>query len=193
MMPSIELKYTFESEEELRAHLGGETRTVATPTPTPTPPATTQGASEVDATDGDEQRNDAEVDSENMPYNPAVHTETRAVNADGTWKARRGKADEAKQAREAFKAGGGAEEAPAELPGANATPSLPGVDALPADAPKPVSFEEMSAKAAAALNSGAISQPDLMKLYAKHGGENPVATLQTNETARAALVADLEA
>lgn len=187
-MPSIELKYTFESEEELRNHLGAETRAVETPA-TPTPVATP-----AEPVAEPEQRSDADVDSDGMPYNPAVHTETRATNADGTWKARRGKADEAKEARAAFKAGGGNEEAPADLPGTtDETPTLPGAEALPADAPAPVSFDEMATKASEALNSGKISQPDLMALYAKHGGVNAVQELQTNETARAALVADLDA
>ena len=87
MMPSIELKYTFESEEELRAHLGTETR-AAPVVEEETPAAATIEAREADATA--EQRSDDDVDSDGMPYNAVIHTETRSTNADGTWTARCG-------------------------------------------------------------------------------------------------------
>ena len=199
MMPSIELKYTFESEEELRAHLGTETRAapvgaVAVYRAAPVvwaeaPPAAT---TEVDATA--EQRSDADVDSDGMPYNAVVHTETRSTNADGTWKARRGKSEEAKAARAAFKAGGGTEEAPeieVEETKAAVMPGLPGTEALPVDAPDPVSWDMLVEAITSATKSGSITQDGLMTLYTEHGGPDPAAELQTNETARAAMYAAL--
>jgi len=188
MMPSIELKYTFESEEELRAHLGTETRAA------PVVEDETPAAATIEADATAEQRSDADVDSDGMPYNAVVHTETRATNADGTWKARRGKSDEAKAARAAFKAGGGTEEAPeieVEETKAAVMPGLPGTEALPADAPEPVSWDMLVEAITSATKSGSITQDALMTLYTQHGGPDPAAELQTNETARAAMYAAL--
>ena len=190
MMPSIELKYTFESEEELRAHLGTETR--AAPVVEDETPAVETDTTEADATA--EQRSDADVDSDGMPYNAVVHTETRSTNADGTWKARRGKSEEAKAARAAFKAGGGTEEAPeieVEETKAAVMPGLPGTEALPADAPEPVSWDMLVEAITSATKSGSITQDALMALYTEHGGSDPAAELQTNETKRAAMYAAL--
>ena len=188
MMPSIELKYTFESEEELRAHLGTETRAA------PVVEDETPAAATIEADATAEQRSDADVDSDGMPYNAVVHTETRSTNADGTWKARRGKSEEAKAARAAFKAGGGTEEAPeieVEETKAAVMPGLPGTEALPVDAPEPVSWDMLVEAITSATKSGSITQDALMALYTEHGGPDPAAELQTNETKRAAMYAAL--
>lgn len=191
-MAKIELKYLFETEDELRAHLGGEIRTVeapVTPEAQDEPPAATQESREADAIAD-------YVDADGMPWNEEYHASTKTKNADGTWKARQGKAQAAKDARAAFKAQGGDVEAPAAatLPGAEETkaaPSLPGADALPADAPEPVSWDQMVEKITGMSGRGVLSQEKMMDLYKTHGGDNPVETLEVNESARAALFADL--
>ena len=42
-----------------------------------------------------------------------------------------------------------------------------------------------------ATKSGSITQDALMALYTEHGGSDPAAELQTNETKRAAMYAAL--
>lgn len=187
-MPQIKLEYLFESEDELRAHLGGKTRAVAEITPTAPPAA--------DPSEITPNAAEPELDVDGMPWDGDYHASTKTKNSDGTWKARQGKAQEAKDARAAFKAQGGTEEppAPSTLPGATkapATSELPGVAALPADAPEPVSWDRMVEKITGMLSREMLTSEKMMELYSKHGGENPVEVLETNETARAALFAEL--
>ena len=178
-MSKLQLIYSFDSEEEMREHLAVETRAAAPTAPAGDDPAPTK----------------ADVDVDGMPYDEAVHSDPPQFKADGTWRAKRGKADEEKEARAAFKAGGGDIEPPAALPtaAAPAAPTLPGAVALPADAPAPVSFDTLVKAITDAMNSGKIDQAGLGPLYAKHGGADPAKTLETSETARAAMLADLQA
>ena len=141
---------------------------------------------------------DAVVDSDGMPYDAAIHTTTRTVNADGTWKAQRGKADAAKAARAAFKASGGSVVAPTEteddglpgLPGAKAgdAPGLPGADAIPPA--QPVTMAEFTAKATAVLKSGKIDDTGIVQVYLDATGQpdakSAAKSLGTNESMRRA-------
>ncbi len=183
----LQLTYLFDNEDELRLHLADEVRTV---TPDAPEPIQTTVAPEPEA----DVRSADDVDADGMPYDSELHSNPPKFKADGTWRAARGKAEQEAAARAAFKAQGGDVEPPADLPTETAAPAssgLPGMDALPADAPEPVSFEKMVEAVQTAMQSGKIDTDGLNALYTKHGGADPVNTLQANETARAALVADL--
>ena len=138
---------------------------------------------------------DAVVDSDGMPYDASVHSSTRAVNADGTWKALRGKADAAKAARAAFKASGGSVSAPVEtedngLPGVKAddTPELPGADVIPTA--QPITMAEFTAKATAVLASKKIDDAGIVQVYLDATGQtnakSAAKSLGTNESMRRA-------
>lgn len=174
-MPHVELKYIFETEQELREHLAVETRTAAVAAPSEPEPALTR-----DDTDGD-----------GMPYNADFHADPPSVTADGLWRAKRGKADEAKAARAAFKAGGGditPPQAPAE------TLTMPGAATLPDDAPEPVELGRVIEKITGMIKRQSITEGDLAPMYAAHSGvaaEQSFGVFQTNETARANLFSAL--
>lgn len=144
---------------------------------------------------------DAAVDSDGMPWSEAVHASSRAVNTDGTWKARKGQAAAAKTARAEFKASGGnvkapagdaTEEAPATngLPGVKTAPGLPGAENIPTA--EPVTFDQFVEKATAVLASEKIDGEGISALYCDVTGETDVAEaaakLETNETMRRAAV-----
>lgn len=204
----LQLTYQFDSEDELRAHLGGETRTVdETPaamtamlsteartvaeTPAPAAEPETETAVSADAVDGD-----------GMPYDAAVHSDPPSFTADGLWRSKRGKGDEAKAARAAFKARGGNVAAPVDLPTAAAPamtlpgmPGMPTAAALPADAPEPIGLDRVIEKISGMITRAKITEQVLAGLYAKHSGvADPAASFNvfnTNESARANLFGDL--
>jgi len=184
-MPKFHVTMEFNSEEEMIRHFSGKAETRVT-------------ESTDDAT---EQTNDSDVDSDGMPYDPDIHTETKAVNADGTWKARRGKADEAKAAREAFKAAGAGVTPPAAVVETTVAPAMPGSAPAPAatrpgmpgaaPAPAPVSFDRVFSKLTGMFEAGKIDSPTALQFYEKSAGTSDAAAAaniyQTNETARASL------
>lgn len=194
---SINLTYTFNTEEEMRAFL--EAR-AAVPAETPAS-AATPAATDTDADSDAPTRSDTDADG--MPYSEDVHSDPPAFTADGLWRAKRGKAEEAKAARAAFKAAGGTEEPPADIetrdaPAAVAAPSAPG--AAPS-APPPVTLEAVFGKVTEMLESGELERSVLFDLYRKTtgltAGDNDIPALagsvyQTNETARAQLMAALD-
>lgn len=207
----LQLTYQFDSEDELRAHLGGETRTVAE-TPATTAIMATEDRTiaveeihlgrtaepEVEAA----QSADA-LDGDGMPYDAAVHSDPPSFTADGLWRAKRGKGEEAKAARAAFKARGGAVAAPVDLPTAAAPaltlPGMPGmpttVVGLPADAPEPIGLDRVIEKISGMMTRNRITEQTLAGLYQKHSGvADPAASFHvfnTNESARANLFGDL--
>ena len=138
-----------------------------------------------------------DVDGDGMPYDESVHSDPPAFTANGLWRVKRGKAKEAEAARAEFKAGGGDVEAPeiAEelpLPDANEMPGMPG---MPADAPEPVNLDTVLEKIKGMLARGSLTGERTTELYQKvcgstNGGE-VYKMLQTNETMRAALYAEL--
>jgi hypothetical protein len=200
----LQLTYQFDNEDELRAHLGTETRTAA-PAPTPvveTPvtviPATTPVAVEEAPVEAEAERSASDLDGDGMPYDAAVHADPPSCTADGLWRAKRGKADEAKSARAAFKAKGGNVAAPAALPTAlpGMPAALPGMpSALPADAPEPVSLERVIEKITGMIGRAKLNEQTLAVLYQKHSGvADPAASFgvfNTNESARANLFNEL--
>jgi hypothetical protein len=191
----LHLTYEFESEAELRSHLAVETRTDA---PAPVAAETTTTGEEPAA----ETRSATDVDADQMPYDSAVHSDPPQFTGDGLWRAKRGKSEEAKAARAAFKARGGAVVAPVievapSLPGMPAAaPSLPGMPtALPADAPEPITLDRVIEKITGMMNRSTLGEATLSGLYAKHSGQaDPTASFQvfnTNESARASLFGEL--
>lgn len=189
-MTKIHLTYEFDNEDELRAHLTDETRAAPVETAAPAP---------APAEDATPEPTRADVDSDGMPYDAEIHSDPPQFTSDGNWRAKRGKADEAKAARAAFKAGGGDVEAP-DVSDAPAMPTtgggMPGAKAsLPADAPEPVSLDRLIGAINDLISRGAVDEDTLSDLYAKHSGVSAAESFgvfQTNETARANLLAALD-
>lgn len=200
-MPPINVTYSFENEEEMRSWLNRSANapvaeSADTDDDEPTR-AETPGADEPTRDD---------TDADGMPYDESVHSDPPSFTADGLWRARRGKADEAKAARAAFKAGGGNEEPPADIQTRTADipgMAMPGATAPVAETAAPVTLEDAMAKAAAALADGKIDRGQLIGIYKQTTGVDDAdpdavaraayAVYQVNETARANLVAALPA
>ena len=194
-MTKIHLTYEFDNEDELRAHLADETRVAPTAPATRAAdpaPAEPTPAPAVEPEPQTETRGADETDKDGMPYDGEIHSDPPAFTSDGLWRAKRGKADEAKAARAAFKAKGGdvtPPAAPSAMPGA--MPST-----LPDDAPAPVSLDRLIEKINVMITRGAADEATLTDLYAKHSGVSAAESFgvfQTNETARANLYAALDA
>jgi hypothetical protein len=200
----VQLTYYFDNEDEVRAHLTGEARAAA-PAPVAAQPETAQieaRAAEPQAETEVSVSADA-LDGDQMPYDAAVHSDPPSFTADGLWRAKRGKGEEAKAARAAFKARGGAVAAPADLPTeaapAMALPGMPGMPtakaALPADAPEPIGLDRVIEKISGMITRAQITEQTLAGLYVKHSGvADPAASFNvfnTNESARASLYGDL--
>lgn len=184
-MPKFTLTIDFENEEEVRAYLGGETRSA----PAPVTQARSEDANEEPEETG--TRSDDETDSEGMPYDPDIHAESRALNADGTWRAKRGKSSAEKAARAAFKASGGAVTPPVveEEPKRSGMPGMPGAKPVVNEG-TPVTFDQLLSKTTGMMDRGKIDYDGIMGLYAEVGITDPE-TLETNESFRAALYAKL--
>lgn len=202
----VHLTYEFDGEEELRAHLSLMNRTdtaVRAPVPASAPVAAPEETASEDI------RSASDVDADQMPYDPAIHSDPPQVTGDGLWRAKRGKSEEAKAARAAFKARGGAVVPPVDLPVAPVVapvaaapvlpampvataPALPG---LPASAPEPISLERVIEKITGMMSRNTLAETTLAGLYVKHSGQaDPTASFQvfnTNESARATLYAEL--
>ena len=187
-MSKIIITVECDDEADARSVLDKLTNRAAAPEVAPE-----KTAAPVEQTKSDDV-DDVVTDSDGMPWDEAVHASSREVNTDGTWKARRGKATEAKAARAAFKASGGdvtapvVEEAPG-LPGTK-TSALPGADAIPPA--EPITFDAFVEKATAVLASKKIDNAGISALYCEVTGEADVgaaaAKLETNETMRRAAV-----
>lgn len=213
-------KILFETEDpaEARALLGvleerGSVAPSSTPEPTATstPAATTEERAEAPA--------DAELDVHGMAWNEEIHASTKAKNADGSWKARKGQAEAAKNAIAAHKAAGGNVTPPADLPEADATPATNGMPAaasgMPAaggmptagaraeeDMPPPVSLAQVEEKIVGMLGRGTlVNQGDAPLNGAQRGTyqelldrfqidrADPSGVLTNNETLRAQVMA----
>lgn len=201
----LQLTYHFENEDELRSHLGGEVRASAPLSPVaavaPVAPVVAEAAPVAEAVE--DVRSATDLDGDGMPYDAAVHANPPSMTEDGLWRAKRGKADEAKAARAAFKAKGGNVAAPVGLPtaavvapAAAALPGMPGMpSALPADAPEPISLDRVIEKITGMLTRNKLSEQVLAGLYQKHSGvADPAASFgvfNSNESARANLFGEL--
>ena len=177
----LHLTYEFETEDELRTHLGGETRshTITATEVVRAPAVTSEPEPEVVET----------RDADGMEWNPEYHSTPKSFTEDGNWRAKRGAAEAAKAARAAFKAQGGAVAAAA--PAMPAMPTAPVAPAMPVMAP-PVSFERVVAKITGMMQRGKLDMSAISGLYAKVGATDN-RQFETNESLRAALFAELSA
>ena len=183
------IKIEAENEEELKSIVD-----LLTSNDSATATTTEEETVETRATEtatGDQTRDDAEVDSEGMPYNAEYHASPPQFVKDGTWRAKRGKTEEAKAARAEFKASGGdfvAPEAVEETEVREVT-QMPGTELIPTR--DPVSFDQVFGKITAMLESNIIDGDRCGKLYEETAGtsegQKAASIYQSNETARAAL------
>ena len=157
-------------------------------TPAPAKPVVSNG----NISDSPEDRVDPNdiptVDCHGMEWNSEIHAETKALNNDGSWKVRRGKAAEAKAAIEAFEKqqvqetrAATEEPASAGMPGVG-MPSMPSPEP---EIPEPViEFQQLVERFTGMMESGAIK--DWSVAYAKAGVAN-ADDLETNESLRRVL------
>lgn len=197
-MPKIELKYIFDDLDDFQRYMdGAETKAVpvtgvvnaedeeraAAPTQTPAAAPT-----------GEITEN---VDKDGLPYDPEIHATPKSMTADGLWRAKRGKSEEAAQARAAFKAAGGAFTPPPPPPPAapsvpltNSAVAMPGMPVAQARAPEPITYDKLVDKTVGMMERGVLDSDTVLRLYSEIG-LTEVAVLETNETMRAALYAKL--
>lgn len=210
----VQLTYYFDNDSEVRAHLdrGAALAPVAAPESLHAEMGQEIRAAQPETQQLEARAAEAEpetavsadaLDGDQMPYDAAVHSDPPSFTADGLWRAKRGKGEEAKAARAAFKARGGAVAAPADLPTeaapAMTLPGMPGMPsvkaALPVDAPEPIGLDRVIEKISGMITRGQITEQTLAGLYVKHSGAaDPAASFNvfnTNETARANLFGDL--
>ena len=141
-----------------------------------------------------------DVDKDGMPYNADYHASPPQFGKTGLWRAKRGQADAAKQARASFKAGGGNVQAP-EASAPTDAPAMPGATAMPgaANIPTraPVSFDQVFGKVSELIENGKLTTDQCGALYEKTAGtsdgQKAAAIYGTNETSRAALWDELTA
>lgn len=144
--------------------------TPATPIPEPTaPPPPVPG-----------------VDSSGLPWDARIHSDSRAVNADGTWRKKRGVADELVAAVTAELKGAPAEPV-APPPPAPSTPVPPAPPVLAAE-PAARGMRDISG----AVSAGRVTLPQITELAQRHGCPDVLA-LHGNPAAMAAVCAELEA
>lgn len=194
-MPKHHLTLEFDTETDLRAYLdarASNTAAVTAPVVAPEPeeePATTTDRSA--------------LDKDGMPYDETIHADPPSLTAKGEWRAKRGKTDEAKQAKSAFLAKGGTVEPPADLPPAPpsvpsvpgvpgvsvAPPTIPGMDALPPSAPESVTTEKLFEAITDVMTRGKIDGAAMQAVYQEYAGTidgvQLLGVLNTNETVRA--------
>lgn len=136
------------------------------------------------------------TDKNGVAWDARYHASSKALNADGTWRSRKGMSDADKAAAEAYNKSGNAPVATssvpadvvAQIPSVPAVPSelpapaLPvGMPGLPTAAPAPVSYEEVvAAYSAAVAKNPALDVP---ALYAQVGVAANPAILNTPEGA----------
>ena len=175
----IHVTREYESEEEYRAAELGlsrdatvtATQVVRAPETPVAPVAPEPAAEEITA----------ERDADGMEWNGDYHSTPKSFTEDGMWRSKRGKADEAKAARAAFKAAGGVT-VPAAMPG---MPVAAAPAAMPTMAP-PVPFERLVGKITGMMQRGVLSAEAIGSLYGEVGATSG-AQFETNESLRAAL------
>lgn len=185
------LTITADTEDEIRGIIDNITRGVSTPT-VPTSPVVEESV-ETREDDGE-----TPVDSDGMPFDPEIFSAPDAFKEDGTWRVKRGKAEEAKAAREAFLSAGGdvtppvveesveTREDDGGLPGMEDETGLPGMED---ETPEPVSLEVVVKCVNDAVSHG-VAVETLTNLYIEATGTRgkpAMDILKTNESARAKL------
>lgn len=139
--------------------------------------------------DGPAATNAPATDKNGVAWDARYHASSKAMNADGTWRARKNMSDAEKAEAEAYNKAGNAPAVTPSLPAEPAAstqsvpavpseaPALPAAPAampglpMPAAAPQPVSYEEVVAAYTAAI--GKNPSLDVAGLYAKAGVTDP--------------------
>lgn len=188
-MPKITVTYQFEDEDEMRAHFGGEVRSVIAPAPVAEPE---RSAPAPVAAPVAEEEDDSDTDADGMPYDPDIHSTPKAKTAEGIWRAKRGKAPEAAAARADFKASGGNVTPPEveeeEVEVEKTAPQMPAMFGAAKAVAAPVDRDTVVSKAIDLVERGIVA--DFQGLCASIGLTDPN-VIDTNETMRAALYAKL--
>ena len=157
-----------------------------------------------------------EVDANGMEWSEDLHSGNKATNADGSWKARKGMAQQAKDALAAHKAGGGNITPPADtgmptadvtggMPNAGATGGMPTADVTGAraeDMPPPITQAKLEEKILGMIGRGTLQQDATAAIGAAPANTyqglldrhqisraDPSSVLTTNETLRAQVYA----
>lgn len=196
------MKITFEYDDpkEARAHFDMITGDVKSAPVTEAPAASPAPAATTETKEAEAPATVDGVDVHGMPHDPSIHQKDGAKKADGSWKAAKGKADEAKAALDAFRAAGGNVTPPetSTAPATGGMPSgMPAAGGMPsaqkaADMPAPVSQAKVEEKIIGMFQRGTLDNDKYVELLTKHGInlEDPSSSLQTNESLRAALFGD---
>lgn len=144
------------------------------------------------------------VDKNGIPWLESVHSSSKNLNADGTWRQKKGVSKEEREAAEAAVKNSETFTVPASIAGTNApvtlsapvAPTMPGMPVAPSTAPldafsmptapiPPVSYEQVIALYSELSNAGKIKPENLHAFYAEKGWSNPNDILNgNNETPR---------
>lgn len=120
-----------------------------------------------------------ELDINGTPWIEGVHATTKTKTAAGIWKKLRGKDDvEVKEAEQAARG---------EIAATPDAPELPGL--ADEELPTPVSFKDVIEKYVQLVSAEKITPEQMTELYVEIGTD--AKDLETNETARAAILAKL--
>lgn len=137
------------------------------------------------------------VDKNGVAWHATYHSSSKALNADGTWRRRKGMSDEEKAAADAYDKSTVETETVAEPEPTLPTPApvaMPGMPGLPvAPAPQPVTYEEVVALFGQAVAKDPSVSANFNELYAKAGVTNPqVLNMPEGAEQRIALAALLK-
>lgn len=131
-----------------------------------------------------------ELDSNGTPWLQDVHATTKSQNKDGTWKKKRGVADDVLENAEAAARAKIAKTPDATLPTEEeqaTVAEMPTPETL-----APATMNDLATVYGEALELGAITPEEVSALYRKNGCQT-LEEVKTNETARAGIVADIRA
>lgn len=160
-----------------------------------------------DADDGPVATDAPAVDKNNVAWNATYHSSSKALNADGTWRRRKGMSDAEKAAADAYDKCGDSITATSDLsalpvetvtegpvstqpeaPTLPAPTAMPGLPTAAPVAPEPVTYEEVVALFGQAVAKDASVSANFAELYAKAGVTDPqVLTTDAGAEQRIAL------
>lgn len=157
----------------------------AAPAPAPAEPAR-EPETYNPSVEQEEQHDPAETDIHGMTWDEEIHSNPPNKNADGSWRARRGRKDEYDAAIAAHKQAatvdaGEAMQAASDTPPAMPSDTPPAMPAAPAPStpPEPISYEAMGTRFMARHTAGTLPVA-YEQIYADLGVINPTDT--TNQT-----------
>lgn len=140
-----------------------------------------------------------EFDASGLPWDGRIHSESRALVSDGTWRKRRGVDAEVVKQVEAELRGATVAEEPQEAPAPTLPPPPPPAPAEvvappapPAPPAAPVPQARTIADLSAAVAAGRIELPELLEMAQRQGAKD-IISLSTNPAALAAVLTHYEA